>query len=145
MADSRRDGPATAERQDTGDESSGHPDQRTAYTAAPSSPMRTVSSGTEAADRASNAPNANRAATAAQQAGRVTMVASKPPPLALIETPSRKLNADEFWIAGIWRGESGAYVWQAGRIGQDRPGELYVPARWSLSSRGWEYTPDSWR
>jgi len=72
-------------------------------------------------------------------------VSSPPPPLSPAEIPSHEPRGDEFWIAGHWRGESGRYVWQTGRIERDRAGQLYVPASWTPSEGGWEYTPERWR
>ena len=87
----------------------------------------------------------NDNSTAAEQEGRVTIVTSKPPPPTRVETPSHEPRDGEFWVAGQWRGESGDYLWQDGRIERDRRGQLYVPANWAPSSRGWEYTPEFWR
>lgn len=94
---------------------------------------------------ASAVPGNHDSATSAQQQDRVTIVTSKAPPLLQVETPSHEPREGEFWVAGLWRGESGDYVWQAGRIEQERTGQLFVPAHWAPSSRGWEYTPEYWR
>lgn len=93
--------------------------------------------------RPANAQNDN--STAAEQRDRVTIVTSKPPPPSRIETPSHEPRDGEFWVAGQWRGESGDYRWQDGHVERDRQGQLYVPANWAPSSRGWEYTPEFWR
>lgn len=150
MADSRRDTPSAAERHETRDPDRGNASDfsRTSETAEPRSPMRMDSSTIVSDDRTVRAPvttSGNDASTVDEQHDRVTMVASKEPPLSRMETPSHEPRNGEFWIAGLWRGESGDYVWQAGRIEQDRTGRLYVPGNWASAPRGWEYTPEYWR
>jgi len=51
----------------------------------------------------------------------------------------------EFWISGIWRSESGQFIWQPGHLEPNRPGQLYIPAYWAQSPQGWEFTPAYWR
>jgi hypothetical protein len=84
-------------------------------------------------------------ATAEAQHARVTLVTAEAPPLTRAEIPSHEPRDGEFWVAGNWRGESGQYVWQSGRIEQDRTGQHFVPANWVPSARGWEFTPEFWR
>jgi hypothetical protein len=150
ISDSRRDAPNNAQRNETRYPAGAAANERdrTVTTAEPSAPMRADSSMTISDNRSVPTPVAtadNDNSTAAEQRDRVTVVTSTPPPLSRVETPSHEPRDGEFWIAGMWRGESGEYVWQAGRIDHDRSGQLYVPANWAASPRGWEYTPEFWR
>lgn len=116
--------------------------------AEPRTPLHAEPSPAPSDDRTTGTRTAtaeNDSSTAAEQHDRVTIVNSKEPPPTRVETPSHEPRDGEFWVAGIWRGESGDYLWQDGRIEQDRGGQLYVPANWAPSSRGWEYTPEFWR
>lgn len=143
---SGRNEPSTADRHEvhkSTDSFNGTP-----RTAEPRTPIRADSSMTVSDDRTIGTPIATAEddnSTATEQRDRVTIVTSKPPPPTRMETPLHEPRNGEFWVAGLWRGESGDYVWQAGRIEQDRTGQLYVPANWAASSRGWEYTPEFWR
>jgi len=74
---------------------------------------------------------------------RVTMAA--PPPLTQVEFPSHQPRDGEFWVPGHWRGDTGQYVWESGRIDQRRASELFHAARWDPTENGWAYTPEHWR
>lgn len=80
----------------------------------------------------------------ADQNGRVTMTADTEPPLMRLETPTRQIRPDEFWVAGNWRGETGAYVWESGRIEETRAGQQFAPGGWVKTGQGWEYSPEYW-
>lgn len=73
------------------------------------------------------------------------MESSNPPPLTKVEIPAPAPRDGEFWVNGHWRGETGQYVWQTGRVEQYRAGVLYHPANWIPSARGWEYTQEYWQ
>jgi hypothetical protein len=139
ITESRRETPVVAAEAETRDQDRGYAinGDRTAETSMNRSDGKTVRTATPATDTG--------VAGAAEQHGRVTMVSSQPPPLTRAEIPSHEPRDGEFWVAGQWRGESGQYVWQAGRIERDRPGQLFVPANWVPSPRGWEYSPEYWR
>jgi hypothetical protein len=79
------------------------------------------------------------------RANRVTVISAEEPPLTKLETPSRTIRGDEFWIAGHWIADPNGFTWHDGRIEQDRTGELFVDGGWAASPRGWEYTPEYWR
>ena len=79
------------------------------------------------------------------QHDRVTVVSADRPPLVKVETPSRKIGEDEFWVGGHWVAAATGFIWKEGRIERDRPGELFAAGGWAASSRGWEYTPEYWR
>ncbi len=85
------------------------------------------------------------ATTVEEQRSRVTAVMAEAPPLTLIATPPYEPRNGEFWVAGHWRPDGDDYVWEPGRIEQDRPGRLFVPANLVQTERGWEYTPEYWR
>ena len=146
VAYSARNEPSTAEQHEVYRSTDSY--NGTRRMAQPRTPVHADSSRTVSGDPAvgtSVATTARDSSTAAEQQDRVTLVTSKEPPLTRLETPSHEPRNGEFWVAGLWRGESGDYVWQAGHIEQDRAGQLYVPANWVASSRGWEYTPEYWR
>jgi len=82
--------------------------------------------------------------TAEDQRNAVTVTAPQAPPATHSETPERKMSIDEFWVNGDWCWESSTFVWKPGRIERKRAGELYHPANWSESSKGWDYTPAYW-
>lgn len=73
------------------------------------------------------------------------LVSAVEPPPTLVETPSRTPNGDEFWVGGHWLVDASGFAWQAGRIEQSRPDELYVTGYWAPTARGWEYTEEYWR
>jgi len=138
MTESRRDASVTSERHemrhaDRGDANSG---SRTVAPAESRLEVRTDSAMTGSNDPIVREPIAatdQDSAMAAEQSERVSMVTAETPPLSRIETPAHELGDGEFWVAGLWRGESGTYVWQSGRIERDRTGQLYVPANWAPS------------
>lgn len=82
--------------------------------------------------------------TAEDQHDAVTVTAPEAPPATHSETPGRGISNDEFWVNGSWRWESNTFVWKPGRIERKRDGQLYHPANWSESARGWDYTPAYW-
>jgi hypothetical protein len=91
-------------------------------------------------------PAPDRMVTAlTSQNDRVTVVSADQPPLLKVETPLHPINyQDEFWVGGHWVAAPGGFTWEAGRIERYRAGELFGPAVWSNSSRGWEFTPERW-
>lgn len=114
-------------------------------------PVYTAAEGAVAAPaRASQSRDAEPArqdmnmASLSGQRDAVTLSMTTAPPLQPAEfaTP---VQDDEFWVAGNWRGESGSYVWQAGRVERHRAGVLYHPASWGVSSGTWDYTPEYWQ
>jgi len=150
MTESRREVPVVVARYETRevDTRDAYRVDRTAATAESRSSTGVVSSTDgrdDGNDRGSTATTETGAIGAAEQHDRVTMVASNPPPLTQMETPSHQPRDGEFWVAGLWRGESGQYVWQPGHMERDRTGQLYIAAYWAPSPRGWEYTPEYWR
>jgi hypothetical protein len=99
-------------------------------------PAGTEQNGQDANTKTENAETRN---------DRVTVISAEEPPLTLLETPSRTITQDEFWVAGHWIAGPSGFTWQDGRIERDRTGELFVDGGWSASPRGWEYTPEYWR
>lgn len=97
-------------------------------------------------DRSAPPPHGRDSISAgvAEQNARVTMTADTEPPLMRLETPSRQIRQDEFWVAGNWRGETGVYVWESGRIEQARDGQQFAPGSWVKTGQGWEYSPEYW-
>ena len=95
--------------------------------------------------QASESIRSTGASTAGESRNAVTLVTAEEPPLTRNETPSHEPRTGEFWVAGNWRSSSNGFVWESGRIEQDRPGLLFVPATWNPSQGGWEYTPEYWR
>lgn len=100
------------------------------------SPAGTEQLGQDADSKTENAETRN---------DRVTVISAEEPPLTKLETPSRTIRGDEFWVAGHWIVDGRGFIWHDGRIEQDRPGELFVDGGWAASPRGWEYTPEYWR
>ena len=119
-------------------------EQRSAQSADADSPAGTAS-GRRVVDNRSIPEHRYGSDTVESQRDRVTAVSVEPPPPLLIETPARTIREDEFWVGGHWISESTRFAWQAGRIESDRPGELFAPAGWANSSRGWLFTPEYWR
>lgn len=118
---------------------------RTASAAETRSPTWTNSGSAAWTDRTTPATADIGTMGSAAQRARVTLVAMEEPPLGRAETPSHEPRDGEFWVAGTWRGETGQFVWQHGRIERERTGELYVPANWVAAPQGWEFTPEYWR
>lgn len=119
-------------------------DQRTMQSAATKSQARSDST-LPAYDRRTVQTADRGTDTFATQQDRVTVVSAEKPPLTKAEIPSRTIGGDEFWVAGHWFVASNGFSWQEGRIERDRTGELYCPAGWAASSRGWVFTPEYWR
>lgn len=142
VADSRQDDQAVATRHESREFYRANERDGRDVQVADTSTLRTERSLNASRDRSSG----SGLATAADRQNRVTvtMDASNPPPLMRTETPAHHLADNEFWVPGHWRGESGQYVWQAGRIEHYQPGRLYHPANWEPTRRGWEYTPEFW-
>jgi len=149
MTHSRHDSATVASRHETRsyvrqNRSDRRDERATAHPAAANSQVRSDSG--SAADDYQTAPAAAPTmATAASQADRVTVVSADQPPLMKIETPSRAIGEDEFWVAGHWVVASDGFSWHEGHVERNRPGRLYAPAGWAASPRGWEFTPEYWR
>lgn len=149
MTHTRHDATVAASRHETRsyvrqNRSDRRDEQRTVHSTAADSQIRSDSS--SPANDQQTAPAADpMATTAASQNDRVTVVSADQPPLLKIETPSRTISEDEFWVGGHWIVASSGFSWQEGRIESDRPGKLFAPAGWAASPRGWEFTPEYWR
>lgn len=74
---------------------------------------------------------------------REIIVVQEAPPPVIVERVQR-LPRGHVWIPGYHRHDGHRYVWVRGHSAPVRAGYRYEPARWTRSSRGWQFHAGVW-